>query len=144
MLLDQQNVFFDNGAAVALTGNSDVIDMGAPTNLGALRLGLGHGGEGVEVFTKIGTKGNADNTLALVLQGADDAAMSVNVITVASLAATNIAAGGTNHLPVGHHAPKRFFRLTPTVAGTTPAINGAKIYLHTTANQRSLAGQGLV
>jgi hypothetical protein len=144
MLLDKQNMFHDNVALAAGANNGDVIDMGAPTNLGALALGLGHGGEGAEIFTKIGTKGNADNTLAIVLSGADDAAMSVNVVAIYTLAATNIAAGGTRHDRIPHHTPKRFFRAVATTAGTTPAINNVRIALHTTANQRSLAGTGLI
>lgn len=144
MLLDDQNLFHDNAALAAGANNGDVIDMKAPTNLGGAHIGLGHGGEGPELFVKIGAKGNADNTLALVLSGADDEAMSVNVITVASLAALNIAAGGTTHVMIGHHAKKRYFRCVATVAGTTPSIAGATVALHTTANQRSLAGAGLV
>lgn len=143
MLLDKLNDFHDNVTLAAGANNGNVIDFLAPTNLGALHLGLGHGGEGPELFVKIGTKGNADNTLALNLQGSADEAFT-SPVTVASLAATNIAAGGTAHVIIGHHAPLRYFRCVATVAGTTAAINTAHIYLHTTANQRSLAGNGLV
>ena len=140
MLLDQQNVFTDGTLATGAS-NTDVIDMGAATNLGALALGRGHGGEGAEIVTNcLGPKGNADNTLAYNLVGADDAAFTVNKITVLAVAAYNVTIKTNNHARVPHHTPKRYFRLENTVAGTTASLPGTKQFLHTTANERPLAG----
>jgi hypothetical protein len=143
MQLDNQNMFSEGTLATG-TSNSDVIDMLAATDLGTLGIGRGHGGEGAEVFVNVPVKGNADNTLAYNLVAADDVGFTANKITVAALAATNIAAGTGNHLRVGHHAARRFFRLEYTVAGTTASLGTAgqpfKAFLHTTANQRPLAG----
>lgn len=152
MLLDAQNEFINGDLAAGAT-NGNVIDMGAPTNLGAAALGLGHGGEGVEIFIRTGIEGNADNTLAYVLTGADNEAMTTNPVTIVTVAAADI--GGNYQVKrsrIPHHTPKRFFRLVVTTAGTTATQTGAstggkggfKAYLHTTANQRSLAGQGLI
>lgn len=142
MLLDQQNTFFD-GALVTGANNSDVIDMGAPVDL-ATQNPLGDGP--MEVFVRTGVEGNVDNTLALTLQGADDAAMGTNVISVAVQAAADI--GGDyqiKRLAIPHHAPKRFFRLVATTAGTTAANavgakGGFKAFLKASCTQRSLAG----
>lgn len=134
-LLDQQNVFADG----VLAANSDVIDMIAPTNLGALAQGRGFGGEGAEVYTSVSAKANADNTLAYNLVGADDAAFTQNKITVLAVPATNIPAVSGHHARIPHHTPKRFFRLESTFGGTGPSIT-AKQFLHTTANLRPLAG----
>jgi hypothetical protein len=144
MLLDQQNCFHD-GDLAAGANNGNVIDMGAPTDLGALGVGMGHGGEGAEIFIRTGTEANADNTLAYTLEGADDEAMSVNKINIVVAAAADIGGNGQiKRSKIPHHTPKRYFRLVCTTAGTTGTNLGFKAFLHTTANQRSLAGNGLI
>jgi hypothetical protein len=137
MLLDQQNVFFD-GNLVAGANNSDVIDMGSAVDL-ATTNSLGDGP--LEVWGKNGTEGNADNTLALTLEGADDAAMGTNKINIAVMAAADIGGSGKIfRLAIAHHVPKRFFRLVATTSGTTATSTGFKAYLKASTTQRSLAG----
>lgn len=142
MLLDQQNVLFD-GDLAAGANNSNVIDMGAATDLGAVMNGLG--GEGMEIFIRTGTEANADNTLAYVFSGADNEAMTTNAIAIVTVAAADIGGNGQiKRSRIPHHTPKRFFRLVATTAGTTGTNLGFKAFLHSTANQRSLAGNGLI
>lgn len=137
MLLDQQNTFFD-GDLVAGANNSDIIDMKAPVDLATLNA-LGDGP--MEVFIRTGTEGNADNTIALALEGADNEAMSTNKITIASAAAADIGGNGQRlRLAIPHHTPKRYFRLVVTTAGTTAANTGFKAFLKGSVTQRSLAG----
>ncbi len=138
MLLDQQNVFHNDVALVTGANNGDVIDMTGPVDLGGMnRLGA----DPVEIWTRAyGALGNADNTLALTLQGADDAAMSVNVITVASKAAATLANPQINRLAIPHHTPKRYFRLVATLAGTTASLAAFVAHLKSSNTQRSQAG----
>lgn len=138
MLLDQQNVFFDGNLLAATANESDIIDMKAPVDLATLNP-LGDGP--MEVFVRTGTEGNADNTLALKLEGADSEAFDSGKITISEIAAADIGGNGQiKRLAIPHHTPKRFFRLIATTAGTTSTNTGFKAYLKGSVTQRSLAG----
>lgn len=144
MLFDRQNSFHDNVTLANGANNGDVIDMGVATDLGEAQVGIGHGAQVPELFLKIGTKANADNTVAIVLSGSANEDMS-GATAVLTIAAVNVAAGGTKRWSIPRGIGKfRYFRAVVTVAGTTASIANGKLYLNTTAAQRSLAGDGLI
>lgn len=114
-LLDLQNTFTaptgSGTGSVAATGNSDIIDMGASTNLGEkARLGL---------LVHLSRKSGTTPTIAYNLVGADDAAFSVNKITIMARATvSDPAVPSYVRDAIPNHVAKRYFRLEYTIGGT--------------------------
>jgi hypothetical protein len=137
MLLDIQNMFHSQ---VTADGEEvgDIIDLIGARNLGKPNFVTGAANE-IVVKTP-GPLGNADNTVAVLFEGADNEAFDSNKITICAIAARQAVAGEIIHLPIPNHTPKRFVRLTVTAAETTPSLGKIDSYLHTTQNEAPLAG----
>lgn len=113
--MDRLNDFYEKVTFTA-NGNSDVVDMGGSVNLGSAMLGK------LQLLVHLASVGGTSPTLAFDLVGADDAAFSVNKITIASRAAT-AAANGKFVVGIPTHTPKRYYRLESTIGGTdTPTM----------------------
>ncbi len=126
MLLDQHDIMGDaqtlSTIAVipATTGGTlGVIDKGAAVNLGGGKL---------HWFIQLAAPTVATGTPALtaILIGADNAALTTNPITIATMPTTGTLA--TTDAPrllkqeIAPHAPKRFFGVTYTTTGTTLSV----------------------
>lgn len=115
MLLDAQDAPSNPQTLTATANSTDYIDKGGAVNLGA--------GQPVLALVNIGTP-TGTPTLTINFVGADDAAFSVNKITIATRTPT--LTGGTEvgglYLAIAPHAPKRYFRFEYTVGGGSPSI----------------------
>ncbi len=122
MMIDQMLVF-DDGKAVAAAGaltGTNVLDMGVARDLGS--------GEPLwVVLTFVGVVSGTSPTHVAILKGADDAAITSNVITKFTSGALALPAQATAGVGVGQYAfrvpagvPKRYYRLDGTAGGTTP------------------------
>jgi hypothetical protein len=114
-MLDVQANFYDKVNVLA-TGNSDIYDAQAPTNLGE--------GRRLALLAHLSAKQGTTPTLAWNLVGADDLAISVNKITILARATVSDPAVPIyvrDSIP--NHAPKRYFRIEATLGGSaTPGI----------------------
>ena len=116
MMLDDQ-LTVSRSQVVTATGNStDYIDMGAARSLGA-------GQEVVPMLDITAVSGTAP-TLTAALVGADDAAFSLNKITIDTVTPTLVSGtpNGFVRMTARAHLPKRFYRFEYTVGGTAPSI----------------------
>lgn len=122
MMLDAAWAFDPTPKTVTATGNStNVNDQGSAKNL--------FQGTG-EPFRISGFyKGNsgANPTIRVQLVGADDAALTTNVIIIADTGVSPVLTAGAlvpfELIPQMQSAAKRFYGLIYTLAGTTPNID---------------------
>ena len=106
-------------SGAGMTPSTNVIDREAPTNLGS----------GKPIHCYVSFRGVAPTgtapTLTAALVGADDAAFSVNKITIGQVSPALVSGQvptGNPEVPIPSHVPKRFFRLEYTLGGTSPAM----------------------
>lgn len=105
----------------ATANSTDYSDM-----LAAVDMGAGFAGRAFAAGLYVSAVSGTAPTLAAVLVGADDAAFTVNKITVAALnngvALAPPVAGTTYRVKIAPHVAKRYYRWEYTVGGTTPSI----------------------
>lgn len=109
MLLDKQLAFSEAQALTATADSTNVIDMGGAINLKA-------NGK-IQCLLNIGAKGASTPTIKVEIKGADDEAISSNVIVVAETATLSDPALGNYDVPIRQHAVKRYYRATYTLGG---------------------------
>jgi hypothetical protein len=116
MILDTGNLFSD---AQSLTGTSAVVstssvDLGSARDVGS--------GENVELFCSATASGGTSPTLAVEIIGADDAALTSNIVVYASVPAVALAAPQDIVLPSlpVMATKKRYLGLRYTQGGTSP------------------------
>jgi hypothetical protein len=119
MLLDALNAPSNPQTLTVSAASTDYIDF-----LAAKNLGWNGSAKPSGAFVEIGTPTGTAPTLVVTLQGADDAAFSVNLITIATATPTLVSgtAYGRLNLGIASHTPKRYVRFNYTVGGTTPNI----------------------
>lgn len=114
MLLDKSVTFSDAQALTATADSTNVVDMGAAVNLAA-------NGK-TKCLLNLGAKGGTTPTIAALIQGADNEAMSSNAITIGTTGTLTDPALGNYEVPLANHAPKRYYRITYTCGGTNPTF----------------------
>jgi len=119
MMPDSQLEFSTQQALTATANSTNIVDKGGPINLGA--------GEPIHAYISLCgvAPGGTNPTLTATLVGADDAAFSVNKITIGSV--TPVLVSGTidtrnYEIPIGSNLPKRYFRIEYTLGGTSPTV----------------------
>lgn len=119
MLSDAALEFSTAQALTATAASTNYQDLGSARNLGS----------GKPIHAYVSFDGVAPTgttpTLTAALQGADDNAFSVNLITIAQATPTLVSGTvptGNVELPIPSHTPKRYIRMYYTVAGTTPTM----------------------
>lgn len=114
MLLDKQVAFSEAQALTATANSTNVVDMGAAINIAA-------NGK-TKCLLNLGAKGGTAPTIAAVLEGADNEAMSSNAITIGTTGTLTDPALGNYEIPIANHAAKRYYRITYTCGGTNPTF----------------------
>lgn len=128
--IDNKLIFSDAQDLTATADSTNHLDMGAAINLGA--------GEQMFLLLSFGDVVSTA-TLAAALIGDDDDG-GTNAITVASLAAITPVDYSFVAVPIRRHSPKRYFKITYTIAGgssphiptTATLVKGAQNLPHTT------------
>lgn len=115
-----KNDLFSDAVALTASANSDVKDMLAAVMLGA-------GARRMRCFLSFGAvaPGGTTPTVSAALVGADDAAFSVNKITIGATSPPLISGTPVKdvwEISVNQRAPKRFYRIEYTITGTSPTM----------------------
>jgi hypothetical protein len=131
-LMDIQCNFYDKVNVVA-TGNSDIYDAQAAVN-------LGENGK-LRLMSFLSAKQGTTPTIAYNLVGADDAAFSVNKITIvarATLSDPTVPRYVYDAIP--EHTAKRYFRIETTIGGS--ASPGVTATIGIVLNEQSVGTPG--
>jgi hypothetical protein len=114
MIIDSQLMFSDSQAITATAASTNVIDLGTGRELGS--------GERLFVLLFFGTV-VSNATLSYVLQGADDAAFTVNAVSILQSKTVTPLSNTYWAVPIPPSQLKRFVRLNYTLTGGTgPSI----------------------
>jgi Bbp16-like protein len=131
-LIDNQLMYSDAQALTATANSTNVIDFGTGRNLGS--------GTNLYVLFQFGAV-TSNATWQANVQGADDAAITSNVVTVAASKTITPVANTYYVLPVPPSALKRFSRITYTLTGgTTPSITTTSTFVLDPEKHLFLAG----
>lgn len=115
MLLDRE-LMYSAGQVLptGATNSADTVGFPAPRNLGA--------GTRVFPYLVVKAKSGTTPTLRAVLVGADDAAFTVNKITIEDTGVQTDPPLGFIRMALPSHSPKQYTRVEYTVGGTTPSF----------------------